>query len=503
MWCVSASRLLLLSFLLVQISGFSIEGFFKLYWSFFHDSKGISDKIDTAVDVPIIKSYKEVREEDWNINFKQYASKKVVRVSSPRFFETFNLIRSSKQDIPHKLWGWSSREGYVDVELDEQYIGTLEDKLVNTIKSVNVEIMVDDLAQQVFETYPSLEDSLADELKINEILGNLEETYENKDEQEMKLKTFSEVFFKEYRPLDTIYSWLDLLEQTYPGYVQVKNIGKTPEGRDMKIVHVTEKDEEPHQAKKTIVLSGGVHAREWITVSTVLYVLYALLQDYDSNQDSIFRKIDFIFLPTLNPDGYEYTWTHDRLWRKNRQETVDQSCIGIDIDHSYDFHWTRSADMPCEDEYSGEEPFEAVESRLWTEYLNLTDSHHNIQGFIDLHSYAQEILYPYAFSCQQEPRDEENLIELAYGIAKVIRLWSGKLYQVLPACQDRDLDLIPDLGSGTALDYMYKHKAYWAYRLELRDKGNHGFLLPKKYIVPVGQEIFIGIEYFCNFILRD
>ena len=70
------------------------------------------------------------------------------------------------------------------------------------------------------------------------------------------------------------------------------------------------------------------------------------------------------------------------------------------------------------------------------------------------------------------------MLEVA-GLAKAIRMQSGTLYNVLPACIDRDADLMPDLGSGTALDYMYHHRADYAFQLKLRDTGNHGFVTRK------------------------
>lgn len=38
-------------------------------------------------------------------------------------------------------------------------------------------------------------------------------------------------------------------------------------------------------------------------------------------------------LPVLNPDGYEYTHTHDRMWRKNRAQYGE--CIGVDLNRNF------------------------------------------------------------------------------------------------------------------------------------------------------------------------
>ena len=64
-----------------------------------------------------------------------------------------------------------------------------------------------------------------------------------------------------------------------------------------------------------------------------------------------------MFVPVVNPDGYEvilkkevmylfqiddffqYTWTTNRLWRKNRHPTPGSACTGVDLNRNYDDHW--------------------------------------------------------------------------------------------------------------------------------------------------------------------
>lgn len=315
--------------------------------------------------------------------------------------------------------------------------------------------------------------------------------------------TTSELFFQDYRDLSTISSWLKMLQQTFPNQIRSVVIGQTHEGRDLVVYHIYSSEHEGGEKKKTIVLSSGIHAREWVSVSSSLFMLYQLLVNQGKPAEQyVLKHLDFLVVPVMNPDGYVYTWEHDRLWRKNRQDTGVSICNGIDIDSSFNYHWTPSVGTPCSESYAGQTPLEALEAFHFTNYINMTAKDHQYFGYIDLHSYSQTILYPYGYSCDAETRDQENLLELAYGLAKAIRWTSAKHYEVLPACEDREL--YPDDGAGgCALDFMYKMHAIWAYQIKLRDTGNHGFLLPKKYIAPVGKEIYSALRYFCDFILSS
>lgn len=426
------------------------------------------------------------------IDLMQYMDQIVVRIDYSGD-EALKDVLINNKDLDFTVWSKSFSSKTIDIQISPQSL----EKLV-AIHSINYKVIIDDLAQKIYETYPENY-----KLLIN---VNSESPYKFQATEEVvketKANVFSEMFFRDYRPLETIDAWLSIIEETFPKLVKIETIGETFEGRPYKVIHLSDHAQDDHSERKTVVVSGGVHAREWISVSSVCYQLYAVLNAYMTSPES-FNNLDFLFIPVLNPDGYDYTWSTDRLWRKNRQNTTIERCKGVDIDHSYDFHWTKSNDWPCGEEYSGEAPFEAKELKIWHDYLNATNNDHKIYGFIDLHSYSEEILFPYAYSCNSEPRDEENLIELAYGISKAIRLQGGKLYNVLPACQDKDSDLLPDLGAGTLLDYMYHNKAFWAYQIKLRDTGNHGFLLPSKYIEPVGAELFAGIKYFVEFITND
>lgn len=162
------------------------------------------------------------------------------------------------------------------------------------------------------------------------------------------------LFFQSYQPPTVILPWMRLLESLFPTFVEVTSIGRSYEGREIHALKVGTRT--PTRNKKmTIIVTGAAHAREWISVSTVCYLAYSLIEGYgktDTDINSIVDNFNWIFIPTLNVDGYAYTWEGDRLWRKNRQPTKLSFCKGIDLDRAYNFHFDGSPSAqgnPCSD----------------------------------------------------------------------------------------------------------------------------------------------------------
>ena len=61
-------------------------------------------------------------------------------------------------------------------------------------------------------------------------------------------------------------------------------------------------------------IDAGIHAREWITIATVTWMLRELIE----NDSELTDTLDWYILPIANPDGYQYSRTTNRLWRKTR-----------------------------------------------------------------------------------------------------------------------------------------------------------------------------------------
>ena len=219
-------------------------------------------------------------------------------------------------------------------------------------------------------------------------------------------------------------------------------------------------------------------------------------------------------MPTLNPDGYLYSWEKDRLWRKNRQPAGSDFCLGIDIDHSFSFQWDETKNHPCSEPFQGNRPFEAVESQRLADWAK-NETEHNVEfvGFIDLHSYSQQILYPYSYTCDQDPPTLENLEEVALGLAKAIRTGrKGHSYKVTSACEGnvavtkKNRLVFPRIepSGGSALDWFYHEmKVKYSFQIKLRDTGSYGFLLPKENIIPTGNEILDAVLYLGRFMLGE
>lgn len=105
--------------------------------------------------------------------------------------------------------------------------------------------------------------------------------------------------------------------------------------------------------RRSVWLDAGIHAREWISTSTVLYTIARLINGTlarDVNIRKLIDAYDFYFMPVVNPDGYVYThddikntWDTEeqqeqqRMWRKNRRPHAD--CPGVDLNRNFPFAW--------------------------------------------------------------------------------------------------------------------------------------------------------------------
>ncbi len=46
-----------------------------------------------------------------------------------------------------------------------------------------------------------------------------------------------------------------------------------------------------------------------------------------------------MIMPIVNVDGYAYTWSDDRMWRKTRKPNSKSNCVGTDPNRNWAFHW--------------------------------------------------------------------------------------------------------------------------------------------------------------------
>jgi len=226
-----------------------------------------------------------------------------------------------------------------------------------------------------------------------------------------------------------------------------------------------------------------VALREWISTATVIYMLGHILEDYglDTTITTLVDNLEIYVLPVFNPDGYEFSWTGNRMWRKTRQPNTGSSCIGTDPNRNWIFQWGGAGVSrdPCSDAYLGIRPFSQIEVELVALFIKDTG---NFKGYINFHAYSQLWMGPWGYTIQDAP-DEPLQTNLAGRCAATLHAVHGTQYQYGP------IATTIYLASGSSVDYTYAEaNVLYSFAVELRDTGSWGFLLPANQIVPSGEE---------------
>ena len=113
--------------------------------------------------------------------------------------------------------------------------------------------------------------------------------------------------WKQYHGVNTIYSWLDCMQQNFGHKMSMREIGRSSEGRPLKLVQIGESGAN----KSAVFIDGGIHAREWVSPAAVTYLIHRMVET-EGEYDSLLDKFTVYVLPIVNPDGYEYSRQHDR-----------------------------------------------------------------------------------------------------------------------------------------------------------------------------------------------
>ncbi|XP_060823918.1 carboxypeptidase B-like isoform X2 [Bombus pascuorum] len=351
---------------------------------------------------------------------------------------------------------WVGNDTAVDVMVRSEEISRVSRYLKQ--KDLQYQVVIEDLQKAIDEENPSLSQEEMDEL-------------EGRKGHRME--------WTSYHRLEDIHGYLDYLAETFPDVCSVVSIGNSVEGRPLKVLRISNgKADAP-----ALWIDGGIHAREWISPAAVTYIINHLVENSED------LEADYYILPVVNPDGYEHTFTRDRLWRKNRRRSVGSLCTGVDLNRNFGYRWggLGTSKDPCREIYAGSGPFSEPETNAIRYFFEASAA--NFKAYLTFHSYGQYILYPWGYD-KRVPPDYADLENVGRQVAAAMKK-AGGANSVYTVGNSATTLYAASGGSDDWAKAILKMK--YTYTIELKDTGKYGFVLPAHYIIPTAKEALAAV----------
>src|SRR5262245_7601619 len=209
------------------------------------------------------------------------------------------------------------------------------------------------------------------------------------------------------------------LAQRNPQLVKLEVLGHTYQGREIIALKVTQSAKDtPDGTRPAALYMSNQHAREWISVEVNRRFLNFLVDRWRANDKDIKRLLkdtELWFVISANPDGYQYTFDHERLWRKNLRDNDGDGQIthadGVDPNRNFDEHWNYdqegSSSQFSSETYRGPAPASEPETRAAAGLIDRIRP----KMLVNFHSFGPYILYPQGW--QVSTPDADNPIYAA------------------------------------------------------------------------------------------
>jgi Zinc carboxypeptidase/Immune inhibitor A-like, MAM domain len=237
--------------------------------------------------------------------------------------------------------------------------------------------------------------------------------------------------FQDYDGSDGIRAYLDSIAAANPDLLKLEVIGQThgtdPEGdgpdtpRDIVALKLTANaNTVPDNSRPATLYSSLQHAREWISVEVNQRLLEWLVKMYREDRQEIVNLLqttELWFVLVANPDGYQYTFDHDRLWRKNLRDNDGDNQItpldGVDPNRNFPEHWKfdneGSESITTSQTYRGPAPASEPETQAMMGLYDRVD----FRFHVNYHSFGELLLYTFGFQVNTPSADDPIYVALS------------------------------------------------------------------------------------------
>ena len=254
-----------------------------------------------------------------------------------------------------------------------------------------------------------------------------------------------------YHTFEEVEEILRGYESKYSDVAKLYVIGESTEGRNIYALKISDNplvsEDEPG-----FLVCGMHHAREWIAVEVPLALADKILTTYKSDPEmkKLVSEREIWIYPVQNPDGYVWSTTNYKMWRKNRRKM--SSAYGVDPNRNYAYEWggAGASTYQGSDTYRGPS---AASEPITKVMQNFAKEHTNLVGSISFHSYGELILWPWSYD-YEVAADDKALGDMARSMAKLNGYAPKKSSDLYPSSGDFD-------------DYMYGECGIASFTFEL------------------------------------